>query len=981
MPSDRITGLSAPFAIHTKSRDKAQNALLYEFCRIYSFAKIIANAMKKYLSAAIALCLFQSVCMAQGTLKGKIVDSSGAKPLGLATVTVFKAADTAIITYRLSTPEGDFKVPGIPLDVNCRVVVSYSGFSVVRKEFTIPSSQPVLDLGTVRLEPDAKSLDEVLVIAERPPVVVKKDTIEFNASAFKTLPNALVEDLLKKLPGVTVDKDGNINVNGKPVNRILVDGKTFFGDDPKMATRNLPANIIDKVQVTDDKEELMRNGDDNINNVGKVVNITLKKGVKKGWFGKLYAGAGNTDRYEAGGIANIYRDTLQLSILGYSNNLNRPGFSFSELISSGGFDRVRSNSASTSTTVSNNNGGSTISINGINFGGSQGLGGISTSSGAGFNLNMAPNKKKSMYLQYFNGNVRAPRITTTDINQFTSDTVINNNTRLTADLITHAHNIGAGGRFKPDSVTNILVNINYLLGTQDENRASHITGFNNKTGPLSDGDVNQQNDANTYWYRHSVYLTKLSRTRAGRRFNLNHNLDINNRDNDYTSESMIHYFYPSSFDSTYAQLRKERIPRTDASLQFNYSEPLSKHYTLRVGGRYEFSKLNNGVSTYNRSQTGGKYDLLNSLLSSDFRRVSNREFVGVGLEYKWKELTLTPGFRLLDQHVTNKLVSSGIILKQKKFDLLPTFSLIYKKVNLNYSRDINLPGFTLLNPVADISNPYFITKGNPSLLPSSRHNFSLNYYNYNAKHMMNLGGYISASITNNDFIQAITVDNRGVQTMSPVNADGSRNMSMNWNIDKQYKTKQNVILRWNTGNWMSITKSQLFFNGVTSRQTTVNYNHWFGAGINLNDKFEWNSAYGFSKNFTHYTSSQFKKLNIFSNNWDNEFVLRMPKHLIWETQISYSYNASIPAGLPKSMLRWNAALNITMLKNEAGVLKLAYYDILNRINGIYVYASQNRITTTEGNVLGQYFLATFTYNVRPAGVKKKVGGRERLFFF
>jgi len=317
--------------------------------------------MKKTTLLALA-AVISTLLFSQGTLKGKITDSSTAKPLGLATVTVFKAADTAIITYRLSTPDGEFKVPGIPFDVNCRVVISYSGYSVYRKEFIITSSQSTLDIGAIALPPDSKTLDEVLVIAERPPVVIKKDTIEFNASAFKTLPNALVEDLLKKLPGVMVDKEGNIVVNGKPVNRILVDGKTFFGDDPKMATRNLPANVIDKVQVTDDKEELMRNGDDNLNNVGKVINITLKKGVKKGWFGKIYAGGGTNDLYEAGAIANIFRDTLQLSVLGYMNNINRTGFSYSELMSAGGFDRIRSNSASNSTSVWNNNGGNGISI-------------------------------------------------------------------------------------------------------------------------------------------------------------------------------------------------------------------------------------------------------------------------------------------------------------------------------------------------------------------------------------------------------------------------------------------------------------------------------------------------------------------------------------------------------------------------------------------------------------------------------------------
>ncbi|MCH5689908.1 hypothetical protein LWM68_40175 [Niabella sp. W65] len=198
-----------------------------------------------------------------------------------------------------------------------------------------------IDLGVITLHPAATQLDEVLVIAERPPMVIRRDTVEFNANAFKTLPNAMVEDLLKKLPGVQVDKQGNIMVNGKRVNRILVDGKNFFGSDPKMASRNLPSNVIDKIQVTDDKDELLERGDDNLNNVGKVINLTFKKGVKKGLFGKAYGGGGsgiNGGRYEGGAIANMFRDTLQVSLLGYTNNLNRPGFGWSDLMQTGGFN-------------------------------------------------------------------------------------------------------------------------------------------------------------------------------------------------------------------------------------------------------------------------------------------------------------------------------------------------------------------------------------------------------------------------------------------------------------------------------------------------------------------------------------------------------------------------------------------------------------------------------------------------------------------
>jgi hypothetical protein len=937
--------------------------------------------MKK-ISLLILFICYQLLSYAQGILKGKIVDSTSKKPLGLATVTIYKAVDTSIISYRLSDPEGVFRVPGLPIGVTCRAVISFSGYDVFRKEFTLEAGNNTYDIGTVYMTTNVRSLDEVLVIAERPPVVIRKDTIEFNASAFKTLPNALVEDLLKKLPGVMVDRDGNIVVNGKPVNRIMVDGKTFFGDDPKMATRNLPANVIDKVQVTDDKDELMRNGDDNLNNVGKVINITLKKGVKKGWFGKLYAGAGNGNNtlYEAGGIANIYRDTLQVSVLGYMNNLNRAGFSFSELMSAGGFDRIRSNTASNNTSSWNSSNGSGLTINGINFGGMQNFGGISTSKGAGFNLNHAPNTKKSLYLQYFNGNVHADRLTVNDLDQYKGDTIINNNSTLRGDMITHAHNIGIGARLKPDSVTNILFNASYTLGQQNEDKFTDVTGNNNKTGPLSDGTVIQHNDANTYYYKHFISISRASKKKKGRLFNFNQNLDIDNRFNNQTSESNIQYMYPVVYDSAYAQLRKQRVPKTDVAVFFNYSEPLDKHFTIRVGGRYEYNKLNNNIYTYNKNNDG-KFEVYNLLLSSDFNRISHRMIFNPGLEYKWKDLVITPSIRLLQQNVNNKAESAAMSLKQDQFNVLPGFSVRYKQWSFNYSKDVNLPGWNFLNPVKDISNPYFISLGNPDLLPSKRHNLSLNANINNQKRYLSVWGWANVGFTENDIIQTYQLDEKGVQTNYPVNVNGSRNYGMNWGINKQYKTQHNTIFMWNIGNWMNVTKSRLIFNNTDGWQTTYNYNQWMGVGLNLNDKFEWNINGGFNYNSTEYTNDAFQKLKVKGYNIGNELVLRWPKHLIWETQTSYSYNGSIPAGMPKDMLNWNAALNITMLKDEVGVLKLAMYDILNRNNNIWVNAYRNTVSTTKSNILGQYFLATFTYNVRAAGAKKRVGGRERFFLF
>ncbi len=867
------------------------------------------------------------------------------------------------------------------MDLPLRVIITFSGYQAFRKEFELNSANPSVNFNMVKLPTSSHILDEVVVIAERPPVVMKNDTIEFNASSFKTLPNALVEDLLKKLPGVQVDADGNITVNGKPVNRILVDGKTFFGDDPKMATRNLPANIIDKVQVVDDKDQLLRNGDDNINNVGKVVNITLKKGVKKGWFGKVYAGGGTDQRFEGGGIANIFRDTLQVSVLGYANNLNKPGFGLTDLTQTGGLDRSNSNLNSRSTSIWSSGAGSGISINGISFGGMQGNGGIATSKGIGFNLNHAPNAKQSLFAQYFYGNVLVDRRNENDTRQYNNDTIINNTSVVTGNVITNAHNIGIGGKFKPDSVTTIQASANYIIGLQNEDRFSDINSSHNILGPLSYGNINQNNISNTYYYRHAFTYTQLSRTKKGRRFTIFHTLDINNRFNYYTTNSTTNYLYPIAYDSLLKQLRQEGVPRTDATAAFNYSEPFSKTLTLRVGGRYEYGKLNDAIATFNPNTTDKKYDVVNPSLSSIFNRESNRFYITTGLEFKVKGLVITPSARTLFQSVTNDLVSLGNPIRQKTSDILPGLSVVYKQLNINYSKDIVLPSYNYLIPVADNTNPYLISKGNANLLPSTRYNYSVSYYMNDPKRNLNINLNANGGYVENDVIQSITVDQTGVQTNMPVNANGSGNFGINYNINRQYRHNQKFIYGWNIGAWYGFNKSRLLYNGENSWQDTYNLQQWAGVQLNFNDKFEWNSNGSTGYNFTSYSSSAFSKLEVRNYDVSTELILRIPKHVIWESTINYVTNGSVIPGLPTSYVRWNAAINFTMLKDEKGVLRLSVFDILNNGNSINTRAGSNVITTSQTNILTRYFMATFTYNIRAiGGAKKKVGG-ERLFLF
>lgn len=921
------------------------------------------------------LCIASATYAQKGSITGIIKDSTQNKNIPLATISVFKAKDTSIVTYRLSDEEGRFKVPGLPLNETLRCVITYSGYEAFRKEFTLSSGQQDITIDNIWMIPTTRELDEVIIMSERPPVTIKNDTIEFNASSFKTLPNALVEDLLKKLPGVFVDKEGNIMVNGKPVNRIMVDGKNFFGTDPKMASRNLPANIIDKVQVTDDKEELERNADNNLSNVGKVVNITLKKGVKKGLFGKLYAGGGTDNRFEGGGIVNMFRDTLQISLLGYANNLNKTGFTYGELMQAGGLSRSMGNLNSNSTTTSRySSGGSNIVVNGVNFGGAHRGGGISNSKGAGININHSPNNKQSIFGQYFFGNIRVDQWRKVNTKQFNEDTIIVQDNLTTADIISNAHNFGLGTKLKPDSVTTIIANATYTLGLQDEIRNTNISSSNNKLGNLSNGNIEQDNVNNTYNYSHYFTVTRLSKRKKGARFTATHGLDISNTRADFTTNSLTNILYPILFDSTLQQLRAERVPRTNIYGALVYRLPLNNSFAVTASARYDYNKLNNKVNTFD-ADGDKQYNQLNPLLSNTFNREFHRSNNYVGLQYIYKKLTITPGIAALWQQYDNRLLSLNNAITKSQFNFLPALAIVFKEFNFNYNKDVSLPAYTNLIPALNNTNPYYLTNGNPDLKPAERDNFRINYYHNNSKKNLNLSLYATGTLTRNDVVQDIVVDKSGIQTSTPVNANGSKNATVNYNINKQYKYNAKFTFGWNAGGWYGFNKNKLLYNGETSWQNNFNLEHWAGVRLNFNDKVEWNNDISLSNYQSKFTSSNFSTLKTNQKSVSTELIVRMPKHVIWESVLQYENNGNVPAGIPQNVTRLSMAVNFTMLKDEKGVLKLSVWDLLNQNSSIGLVTNRNIISATQTNVLGRYFMATFTYNIRQIGAaKKKVGG-------
>ncbi len=927
------------------------------------------------ITTAAAL-LFTVWAYAQsGSISGKITDSSGKKLLPLTTITIFKAKDTSIITYRLSNESGEFKIPGLPFDVPLRLMATYSGYEAFRRDFVVTVALPAISFGSIKMTGTSKQLDEVIVIAERPPVVIKKDTIEFNASAFKTLPSALLEDLLKKLPGIQVDENGDIRVNGQKVNRILVDGKRFFGDDPKMATRNLPSNLVDKVQVMDDKDEIAQNNDGNMSNIGKVINLTLKKGIKKALFGKVYSGAGTDERYEAGGIINTFRDTLQMSLLAFSNNINKSSFSIQDVTQLGGFNRSGFNSMS----MWSGGGRDGFAINGISFGGTGT--GLTTSTGAGFNLNHTPNKNLSFYAQYFYGGSHSKVVQDGSSQRFFGDTVLMSQGGGNSYTRTHSHTISTGGNWRKDSLTNITFSGGITYNTSDANSFTSGGTQNNKFGAVSSSNGTSVTTGINQAYNYNVFLTYRFKNKRSRSILLSHNLNYNRNPVDIINESLNQYLYPSTSTLVVRQLRRNNSPNTNTSFSIDYSDQLSSKFTLHFNERIEYSNQAQLIGIYAKHAASGFYDSLNTNLSNDLRREQTRWSNVLSFSYRINKVRVNFGGNLFEQWINNNY-AKGTPSSLHYSNLLFNTGLTWKRVYMNISQNTFAPSISYLNPVTDISNPFYIVNGNPGLRPSRQTNLYMNGSIFDIKRNLNYNINLNGTLEDDAVIQSLIVNSNGVQISSPINVNGSKRLSFGFRVNKQYKKNPKFLFSVDAGISGNLTTTPMHFNNTLSETSSYGFYPTLRFNMNWHDVIEFNPTLGINLRKNTYTSKVFSSTDYTAQNLQGEFIVRLPKKMVWETNVAYNYISTLAPGLPKSNVYWNAALTFLMLKEDKGQVKLAVYDILNKNNNVTRYITGNVIYDSRTNVLQRYFMLTYSYNIRSLGTQKaKVGGKQNNMFF
>lgn len=905
-----------------------------------------------------------------GVLRGQLTEKNAKKPspLALATITVFNAKDTALITYRLSDDNGVFKVPGLPLNTQLRALITYSGYKVIRKDFELPTTHTDLDLGQIAAEKDTSMLAEVLVMAETPPVVVRNDTIEFNAASFKTLPTSLVEDLLRKMPGMVVDRNGNITFNGKKVDKIFVDGRDFFGNDPKIASRNLPSNIIDKVQVTDDKDVKYLNPNAPDWEIPQVINLKLKKEIKKGWFGKAFGGYGTNDQYDVGGIVNTFRDTLQLSLLGYSNNLNRTGFSSNDLTSIGGFQRSGFNNLN----INNDN----ITIDGVSFGG--GATGLNRSTGAGTNINTLLDKKTTLNLEYFYGNESTEINKIVNTEQFIADTVLNTTSVSRSTTTDQTHRISTNIRHTYSPVASLVFKPGVNFGTIQNGSQIDISSITNLNNLVSQTDNKQNINQSQFQYTHDLLYNNFRVRKAGRIIRFSNSLNVNNGDLKQQNIATTTVYVPQLGVTLLDQLRKINAPSFLSKTDFTYIEPISKKMRLTLTESVSNFSDEQGIFSYNKNPLTNDYTIPIDSISGTVKRQGFRSLLGSNLNWNISnKLGISFGVNWQWIDVTNSFINNYQVRQDYHF-VLPSIRAQWKKISLSYSARVVEPSASDLQPVVDNTNPLSITLGNINLKPSVYHTASISTGQFDGRKALTYNINISGTVITDAIIRERTIAVNGIQTSYPVNVNGSWYLQQSGGFTDRVKLNKDwlFLLRGQTSN--GFYNNTIIINARQSTSGSYVSNSSVELNFNWKDKIEFYPKYTFATNNTSYSDPTFQAINYVSHRFEVGIVYRTLKKLVFESNLDYQYNPLVPVGIKKDVALLNAAVNYVFLKGDKGVLKLSVFDLLNENNGISRSISENYIQTMQIQLIHQYFLLTFTYNIRSFGTKK-VGGKEGLF--
>ena len=902
------------------------------------------------------------------SIKGVVKDSMTNEKLQSATIYLESVKDSTLITYSITDEQGVFALSGNTAYEEVSFIASFQGYKTYTKSVNLKETRE-LDLGEIFLSNDIEALNSVLVKARKAPITVKQDTLEFNAKSFNTKADATLEDVMKELPGVKVDKDGKITVNGKEVSKILVNGKEFFGDDPQVALKNLPKEIIDKIQVTESKTDTQKaTGEDGDANASEI-NITIDEDKNKGWFSRLTAGGGTDERYSMSGIANYFNKDFKLSILGSSNNINSPGFSFDEI-----YDAMGSSAYS----ISRSSNGS-FGINGINFGGS---GGITSSDSAGLNMSNDWGKTVSASMNYFYGGENTISASDTRRTTFLPDRTFNTVGSNRGDRTGDNHRISGRIEVKPDTLTsfNIRPTINLSNNFSDNSSSSVSTDeegniINNvETSSISNSD-NQSLGANFNFSRR----TQQKGTYYGLYGNVNKNK--NESQSDFNS---IRITFDELGNPETPDIQDQIINNNSENNRFSITpyinKKISESLTGSINYNFETGNQENKRSVFDRDGSGTL--VFNPALSNDFEVKNRQQRPSIGLRYKKGDFRLNLSGGIIHQTLESEDVLLNTSFDKEFTDPYVNANMNYKfgkfgRAYLNYRNSINVPSVTQLQPVENRTNPQNIIIGNPDLDASQRHNLYFNLSNYDwekGSGFYSGGGF---TYTDNSVAAITTTDEDLIRTTTYVNIDGEYNGYLYTSYSKSWK-KDDREIEFDLGIDANLSLNKGFTNGLAFQSEAIRIAPEVTLEYSLKDYIDVELEYEISANRTQFDIENISDQEFVNHRAAIDITTSWPEHVILGLRGEYNKFGNISGDFDDDSFVLIGSLGYKFLKDKATV-KLKAYDILNQIIDTRRTISDDFVSDTSSLVLQQYFMLSFTYKFSQFGGKKPDSNNVIMF--
>lgn len=946
-----------------------------------------ASFNMKKIALIISCVLCAAVSFGQTQVKGKLVDKDSKEPMPAAAVALLKSSDSSVVQTAITDNNGNFTMSGMG-NGSFRVFVTFLGYKPIYRAVTLSSDKPQQDLGTVNLSRKGLALNEVEIVQEKPPVVVKQDTLEFNAGSFKTRENAMVEDLVKKLPGVQVDKDGTVTAQGQQVTRVLVDGKPFFGTDPKMATKNLPADIVDKVQIIDRKSDQAQFTGIDDGNIEKAINIVLKPEKRKGYFGRAQAGYGTDDHFMTNVTANRFRENQQLSFLGGGNNVNNLGYTPQDV-----FNFTNGNGSGGRGGFGGSVRSGAVNVGGLSIG--SGGSGITRNWNAGLNFNQDFNTKLKLNASYFYNDSKTNTSQTSSTQYFLKDENGKDSSYFydakNKGLNENAnHRVDLRLEYAPDSMNSVIFTPSFTYNKAHNESDNTYQSFDTShTKLLNGGAVNNINDGTSpnisgnLLFRHRF-------AKQGRTFSANFTGGYSNNDRTALNLSNNQYILKSG-DFAYDTIQQRNIQHSENNsegVRLNYTEPIFKNRYLELAYNYNTNHNVSSRNTFDYNPASGNYDLHNDSLSNSFDNTTTTQMGSLNIRTQKLKYGYTIGISVQenDQQSRNVTKDSTVHLRTVNFFPVALFNYNFakgKRFQFTYRGSTTQPTLSQLQPVPDNSNPQYIQLGNPDLKPTFTHTIQARYNSFNQVTMSGFFSNVNATFHQNQIVSKTVNDGQGRQISQPVNVNGNYNLSgFMTNIIPVKGLEQSHL---NLSTNASYGQSHSFAGNVVSNGATIPNEAALSTTKTLNLKenvrFDWSYKELFdfftsgSVNWNNTASTLQNATNYFDYEFTFDFNVNLPLGFIIGSDVDYTVTTGRSAGYNQNITMLNGFVSKSVFKKKQGLIKLQGFDLLRQNVSISRTVNENYIQDVNNTVLQRYFMISFTYFLNKFGQQQSQGPR------